>query len=127
MIASIFAKQKKRGRPATGVTPMVGIRVTATLRKRVEEWAKAQSDNPTLSEAMRRLVEQALASVPAYSVKRADPSVRAAAVSYAERATGKAIDQKLERTGYSNEMKAERKKRLTKIPTALANRSRSEK
>jgi hypothetical protein len=60
MKQSISAKQKKRGRPPTGITPMVGVRLSSEVRQAVETWAKDQSDQPSLSEAIRRLVELGL-------------------------------------------------------------------
>ena len=63
MLMSIAAKPKKRGRgrPATGRDPMIGLRAPSDLRKKIEEWAAQQDDTPSMSEAIRRLVEQALA------------------------------------------------------------------
>jgi hypothetical protein len=52
--------RKKRGRPATGVTPMIGVRVSTQLRTRIESWARSRPDEPSLSEATRRLIELAL-------------------------------------------------------------------
>ena len=57
MKKSISAKQKTRGRPATGITPMMGFRAEPAIRAKVVRWAENQPDNPTLSEAIRRLVE----------------------------------------------------------------------
>jgi hypothetical protein len=41
---------------------MIGLRATPNLRKAIEAWASRQPDGPRLSEAVRRLVEIALAS-----------------------------------------------------------------
>ena len=60
MKKSILAKQKIRGRPATGQTPMLGFRATAELRGKIVHWAEFQPDVPKLSEAVRRLVELGL-------------------------------------------------------------------
>ena len=46
------AKQKKRGRPATGVTPMMGVRISEELRGRIESWARSRPDGPSLSETI---------------------------------------------------------------------------
>jgi hypothetical protein len=54
------AKRRKRGRPATGVTPMVGVRISNVLRKRIERWARSQSVDYSLSGAIRQLVELGL-------------------------------------------------------------------
>jgi hypothetical protein len=51
---------QKRGRPATGKTPTIALRATDEFRDTVERWAVKQSDKPTLSEAIRRLVELGL-------------------------------------------------------------------
>jgi len=56
MKKTISVKQKKKGRPATGQTPIMGFRATPDLRAAVEQWAQEQSDAPRLSEAVRRLV-----------------------------------------------------------------------
>ena len=39
---------------------MVGVRMSPESRKAVEAWAKRQDDKPSLSEAVRRLVEHGL-------------------------------------------------------------------
>jgi hypothetical protein len=59
------AKAGKRGpgRPfAGGRDPIVGVRMPPEERKAVEAWAKRQDDEPTLSVAIRRLVQRGLAS-----------------------------------------------------------------
>jgi hypothetical protein len=64
MKKSILAKQKTRGRPATGTTPMIGLRASPELRAEIEQWADRQPDSPRLSEAIRRLVELGLKVKP---------------------------------------------------------------
>jgi hypothetical protein len=54
-------KGKKPGRPPTGTDPLVGLRMPTELRKAIEAWAGRQKDKPTLSAAIRRLVEKGLA------------------------------------------------------------------
>lgn len=54
--------RKKRGRPATGQDPVTAIRLSADIRAAVDTWADNQRDGPTRSEAIRRLVEIALAA-----------------------------------------------------------------
>jgi len=56
MRKAILAKQK-RGRPATGVRPMIGFRADEDFRAAIEKWARGQPDKPKLSDAIRRLVE----------------------------------------------------------------------
>jgi hypothetical protein len=60
MNKSINDNQKRRGRPATGTAPMVGVRMTPEFQKPIKAWAKSQDDRPTLAEAIRRLVELGL-------------------------------------------------------------------
>ena len=61
MARSIYAKQKKRGRgrPATGVRPMIGLRLDDETTAKIDQWAAKQE--LSRSEAIRRLIEQALA------------------------------------------------------------------
>jgi hypothetical protein len=54
--------KKKTGRPATGKDPMVGVRMPPEKRREVEEWAAAQPDKPSFSEAIRRLIDLGLLS-----------------------------------------------------------------
>lgn len=58
MTKSIKAKLKKRGRPATGKDPMVGLRIEPGLHARVDEWGSR--NDISRSEAIRRLLEKAL-------------------------------------------------------------------
>jgi hypothetical protein len=63
MTASIPGTQKKRGRPATGITPPFNIRLSSQFRERIDVWISEQSEpSMTRAEAVRRLVEKALAS-----------------------------------------------------------------
>src|SRR4051794_25932293 len=60
MAKSIKGKSKKRGRPATGKDPLMGFRASPIMRASVVRWAENQPDTPSLSEAIRRLVELGL-------------------------------------------------------------------
>jgi hypothetical protein len=62
MQLSIPVKLKKRGRPRTGVDPIVGVRMPPDERQAVEAWAAEQPDNPSLSKAIRHLVKLGLAT-----------------------------------------------------------------
>ena len=53
-------KQKVMGRPRTGITPLMGFRADPIIRAAIVRWAKKQPDTPSLSEAIRRLVELGL-------------------------------------------------------------------
>ena len=61
MRKSIPVLRKKRGRPPTGQNPVLAIRLPAALRADIESWAMRQKDKPSRSEAIRRLIEFALA------------------------------------------------------------------
>lgn len=60
MSKSINDNQKRRGRPATGVVPMVGVRMTEDFQSSIRRWADKQPDRPSMAEAIRRLVELGL-------------------------------------------------------------------
>jgi hypothetical protein len=60
MKKSIKVEPKRRGRPATGRDPVMGLRMSPSLKGAVVKWAENQPDKPTLSEATRRLVELGL-------------------------------------------------------------------
>jgi len=66
MVRSTPRKRKRRGRPRTGVRPMVGVRVSNETRAAVKRWAEMQVDKPTLSEALRRLIDIGLRSLNAF-------------------------------------------------------------
>jgi hypothetical protein len=57
MKKAISVMQKRVGRPRTGKTPTIALRADNQFRLSVEKWAAKQPDGPTLSEAIRRLVE----------------------------------------------------------------------
>jgi metal-responsive CopG/Arc/MetJ family transcriptional regulator len=59
---SIPVLRKKRGRPPTGQDPVLTLRLPTALRSAVESWARQQNDKPSRSEAIRRLLEVALAT-----------------------------------------------------------------
>lgn len=61
MWMSIPDNQKVRGRPATGVTPMQGVRMPADLLAAVEEWRDDQAEpKPSRAEAIRQILTEHL-------------------------------------------------------------------
>jgi hypothetical protein len=64
MKKSINDNRKTRGRPATGTSPLVGVRMTPEFQKPIRDWANAQDDNPSMAEAVRRLIEIGLSAAP---------------------------------------------------------------
>jgi Ribbon-helix-helix protein, copG family len=69
MPKSIKVVPKKRGRPATGRDPVTAIRLSPELRAAIDAWAARQDDKPPRSEAIRRMIEQALAAAPMPKLK----------------------------------------------------------
>jgi len=57
--------KKKRGPPPTGKGTQIGMRWQDALLEAIDAWRAAQEDEPPRPEAIRRLVEQALAAAPA--------------------------------------------------------------
>jgi ribosome-binding protein aMBF1 (putative translation factor) len=53
---------KRRGRPATGHDPVSAMRLSPTLKAKIDNWARQEDDQPSRSEAIRRLLNLALPS-----------------------------------------------------------------
>jgi hypothetical protein len=69
MAKSIPGTQKKRGRPkTTGRGTQIGMRWHQPLLGMIDSWAAQQDDKPDRPDAIRRLVERALANEPARDV-----------------------------------------------------------
>jgi hypothetical protein len=103
-------KQKVMGRPRTGITPLMGFRADPVIRAEIVRWAEKQPDMPTLSEAIRRLVELGL------SVKaKARPAGKPGRMLRAQELASKTVEKLVDPTAPPEE-RAERKRRLTKGP-----------
>jgi hypothetical protein len=90
-------KQKVMGRPRTGITPLMGFRADPVIRASIVRWAENQPDTPTLSEAIRRLVEIGLTvKTPARAASK--PGRRLRAQELATKAIEKIIDPAAGRT-----------------------------
>jgi hypothetical protein len=100
----------KRGRPATGKAPMVGVRMTEEFQHAIKAWAKKQSDDPPLATAIRRLVELGL-TVRTLARPVSKPGRRSRAQELATKAIEKIIDP-----AAPPEEQAQRRRRLTKGP-----------
>jgi hypothetical protein len=57
---TVGGKRPGAGRPATGTDPARTIRLSDEFLDNVEHWATQQEDQPSRSEAFRRLVELGL-------------------------------------------------------------------
>lgn len=101
---------KKRGRPATGKDPVTAIRLSNEMRGRIDAWAGGQADKPGRSEAIRRLVEMALASA------RPAPRRNKKAAAKASEMAGSMIDWLGDKSAPPEEQ-AKRKRRLVKGPS----------
>ena len=53
--------RKKRGPPATGKGMLIGVRLQPPALGQVDRWAHSQKDKPSRPEAIRRLLDLALA------------------------------------------------------------------
>ena len=109
MAKSVKVKPKKRGRPATGRDPFVGVRLPPFLISEIEKWAAGQSAGLSRSEAIRRLIELGLAR--AQPLKRREPKAASKALDLA----GQQID-KLADSSATVEERQKRKRRLLKGP-----------
>jgi hypothetical protein len=110
MKKAMLPKQKSTGRPATGLTPLMGFRAQPVLRASIVKWAERQPDMPTLSEATRRLVELGLTvKTPARPGSNPDRRLRA------QELAAHAIDKIGDPTAPPEE-RAQRRRRLTKGP-----------
>jgi hypothetical protein len=60
MTKSMGVKQKKRrGRPATGTDPIIGLRLSPEKTEQLDAWAAAEGLT-SRSEAVRRMIDQVL-------------------------------------------------------------------
>jgi hypothetical protein len=104
-------KQKVMGRPRTGITPLMGFRADPVIRASIVKWAEKQPDMPSLSEAIRRLVERGL------KVKTlARPVSKSGRMLRAQELATKAIEKIVDPAAPPEE-RAQRRRRLTKGPT----------
>lgn len=60
MASTINVTPKKRGRPATGKQPHVSVRMEPELTSAIDDFVATQSDNPSRSEAIRRILRENL-------------------------------------------------------------------
>jgi hypothetical protein len=116
MNKSIRVKPKKRGRPATGKNPLMGFRAPPEIRASIVRWAETQPDQPSLSEAIRRLVELSLSKTSA--IKPQDLSTNRKSAARAAELAAKVIDKKLPADTPAQE-KAVRKRKLIQGPSVF--------
>ena len=102
---------KKRGRPATGKDPLMGFRASPVMRASVVRWAENQPDNPSLSEAIRRLVEIGLSK----TTTSERPRVLSTSKQSAAELAAKTIDRQSDPKAPAEEREV-RKRKLVKGP-----------
>jgi hypothetical protein len=102
---SVRRKPVRLAPPHSSVT---AIRLSAEIRRSVDEWASAQTDNPSRSEAIRRLIVLGLVGqIPRRHTQKA--------ISAASEMAGRAIDLLSDRSAPIEERES-RKRRLVKGP-----------
>jgi hypothetical protein len=111
MNKSISVNKKSRGRPKKkgGVFPVTAVRLPPALGADLDKWAGSQADEPTRSEAIRRLVELGL------TVKTEPKQPAAARADRAKELATKAIEKMIDPAAPPEE-RAQRRRRLTKGP-----------
>lgn len=102
--------KKGRGRPATGQGIQIGTRWSETTVAAIEIWAAHQVDSPGRSEAIRRLVEMALAGATTGRPKKSAASPKPSELAAAQ------IDRLIDKTVPVEEQET-RKRRLLKGPS----------
>ena len=107
--ASKKVTKKSRGRPATGTGIQVGERWSLEAIAAIDYWRRGQTDLPGRPEAIRRLVEIALAL--STEVRPKTESQR----QHARDMASEAIDKMADKAASSDEQ-ASRKRRLVKGP-----------
>ena len=104
----ISQKPKKRGPPATGKGERILVRLQRTPLAALDHWIALQEDRPSRPEAIRRIVEQALAGSPSGP---GSPQRRAKATDLASKRLDKLIDP-----AAPEEERQQRKRRLLEGP-----------
>ncbi len=87
----------------------MGFRASPEIRGKIVQWAENQPDMPSLSEAIRRLVEKALKSEPPKPIAKPGRRTRA-------KELAKVAIEKMSDPTASPEEREQRRRRLTKGP-----------
>ena len=106
MLQKKSGTQRKRGRPATGQDPVSAIRLSPEMTSAIDSWA-SKTGTHSRSEAIRRLIEMALALKPTQGAHKG--------ASRAHEMAGEEIDQAADASA-TDEQRASRKRRLLKGP-----------
>jgi hypothetical protein len=109
MKKSITVKPKRGRPPSGGRDPLMGFRASPVLRASIVKWAESQHDNPTLSDAIRRLVELGLTHPKSVRTRSKRRSTRAKQLAAAT------LDKLVDPSTPVDEV-ADRKRKLLKGP-----------
>jgi hypothetical protein len=104
-----YMARKQRGRPATGQDPVAAVQLPPELKSKIDTWANRQKDKPSLSKAIRQLLEKALAGSAAPS--QSDKGRTRLAANLAAREIDRLGDK-----AATGEERASRKRRLLSGP-----------
>ena len=117
MKKAISVNKKSRGRPKKkgGVYPVSAVRLPPDLGEAVDRWAKGQSDTPSRSEAIRRLVEIGLKNAQPAKPNSRSPVINALR---AAELAAKAIDGVIP-VGTSPEERKVRKRKILEGPSVI--------
>jgi hypothetical protein len=99
---------------------MIGFRADDVTRASIVKWAESQPDKPTLSDAIRRLVELGLAVKTERASKSEDAKQRQSTKQRARELAGVAVDEMTDTTASAQDQ-ASRKGRLIKGPEEFQN------
>jgi hypothetical protein len=88
---------------------MTGVRLSDDAVRKIETWAEKQPDSPSRAEAIRRLVELGLASIPPTSRRSKKATSKASALA------ARTIDHLVDQSAPAEEQE-KRKRRLMKGP-----------
>ena len=99
----------KKPTKVTGNDPMMGFRTPPALRASIVQWAETQPDNPSLSEAVRRLVEMGL------TIRSRSRQQQSAKTDKANEMASLQLDRLADKTATAEEQ-ASRKRRLLRGP-----------
>jgi hypothetical protein len=105
---SNIRKKRRRGRPKVGAVPVM-VRLLPEQATSLDDWRKKQIDRPGRPEAIRRLIDRALAAAAPSAPAKAGSRRKAADLA------GQAIDSLGDQTATVEE-RAHRKRRLIKGP-----------
>jgi hypothetical protein len=89
--SAITKKKNRRGRPSTGKGELLGVRIHPPQFVALDSWIAQQQDKPSRPEAVRRLLEFALAQLSDPNKQAAQKKASEIAANTADRLVDKSI------------------------------------